>query len=108
MGTMAEFSKCEVAGKVARVIDVRRKLEILFGSRLHIRGAEYKHLVRRARFHHFRNRSSVSDRCDLVFFQSNVVAKEFEWLGVLRFGGGKVGQGKQKQGEEQPWESASK
>src|SRR5260370_29292851 len=101
MGTMAEFSKCEVAGKVARVIDVRRKLEILFGSRLHIDGAEHKHLIRRARFHYFRNRSSVSDRCDLVFFQSNVVAKEFEWLGVLRIGGGKVDKGKQKQGEGQ-------
>ncbi len=107
LGRIAELSDCEIAGKLAKRIDVRSKLEIFFGGRLHIHGAEYKHLIRRARFHYFCNRFSVANRCNLIIFQPNMVAKEFEWLDVLRIGGGKMDKGKQKQGEEQPWESDS-
>src|SRR5207245_5050716 len=33
-----------------------------------------------ARFHYLRNRLSVANRCNLIIFQPNIVAKEFEWL----------------------------
>src|SRR6266436_5695963 len=62
LGRIAELSDCEIAGKLAKRINVGSKLEIFFGGRLHIHGAEYKHLIRRARFHYFCNRLSVANR----------------------------------------------
>src|SRR6266852_3790051 len=76
LGRIAELSDCEIAGKLAKRIDVGSKLEIFFGGRLHIHGAEYKHLIRRARFHYFCNRLPVANRCNLIIFQPNMVAKE--------------------------------
>ena len=104
---IAEFSNCEIAGKFAKRINVRSELEIFFRSRLNIDGAEYKHLIWSAGFHYFRNRFSVSDRRNLIFFQPNIIAEEFEWLDVLRIRGRKLDKGKQKQDEDHSWESDS-
>src|SRR5712671_2126744 len=104
---IAEFSNGEIAGKFAQLVNVRSKLEIFFGSRLHIDGAEYKHFIRSAGFRYLRNRLPVSDRRKLIFFQPNIVPKELEWLDVLSIAGRKIDKGKKKQREEQPWESGS-
>jgi len=58
-----------------------------------------------AGFHYFRNRSPVSDRCNLIFFQPNIVPQEGEWLNVLRVAGRKMDKGKKEQREQQPWKA---
>jgi len=87
---IADFANCEIAGKFAKRVNVGGEVEIFLGSRAHIYGTEYKHLIRGAGIHDFRNRFSVADRRNLILFQLNIVAEKFEGLNVLRIRGTKL------------------
>src|SRR4029077_3566598 len=96
---IAELSKRKIVRKLAKLLGIRRKLEIFFRSRLHIDGAEDEHFIWRAGFNYLGKGLSISNCRNLIFVQPNIVAKEFEWFNVLGIGR-RLDKRKQKRGEE--------
>src|SRR5215813_7193401 len=80
---IAELTDRKIVRKLAKFRYVRSELQIFFRSRLNINRTKYEYFIRRARFDDLGNRFSVSDCRNLILFQPDIVAKEFEWFDVL-------------------------
>src|SRR6202008_4891062 len=77
---IAESLDCKIAGELTQRLDVRGKLEVALGSRLHVHRSEDVHLIRGGRLDALGQRLSRADRSYLLLIQSSEVAEDLIWL----------------------------
>ena len=107
IGILSPTDSAQVIDSIKREKRQKQRIrlrKIQAGSRIDVDGTEYEHFIWRARFDYFGDGLSVSDFSDLIFVQPDIVAKEFQRLGVLGVGD-RVDKQKKNRGEEHLSES---
>src|SRR6266849_10218856 len=73
LGRIAEFTDYQVSGKLAKAVEITRKLEITFRRGIDVDCAEHEDLSRSAGMQSPSNSLSAADGCNLVITESDIV-----------------------------------